>query len=334
MKLFKKILLNVSLIRSNLSISIKTVDDLIRCISLASLLELSGWPKPGNVHRTKDFENTRFEHFLAGIVAIQPIFKKFCEKVFQLTRKNETDYEKIELGQFFKDAAEEMMKWQSGGNVLLGHILILAPLASATAICLKLNKMDIKEWKNNLSKVIENTSVNDTVKLYEAIRLCNPGGLGTVEKYDLNDENSIEEITRDNIKLKRIFELSKERDLIGFEYANCFTSILNEGLPFFFDVYNRFGDINIATVNTYLKLLSLHPDTLVIRKSGFSSAENISKKASEILNNGGISTDKGLMLALELDDELQKKKGKLNPGTTADLISGIIFCALVFGLRI
>ncbi len=55
--------------------------------------------------------------------------------------------------------------------------------------------------------------------------------------------------------------------------------------------------------------------------------------ATTILQYGGISSKKGLSLTIELDNELQAKKGKLNPGTTADLISGVIFCALLFGLR-
>jgi triphosphoribosyl-dephospho-CoA synthetase len=72
----------VSLKDLNLSLSIQSIDDLLRCINLASLLEVAGWPKPGNVHRTKDFENTRFEHFLIGITAIQPNIRKFCEKIY------------------------------------------------------------------------------------------------------------------------------------------------------------------------------------------------------------------------------------------------------------
>ncbi|KKL06222.1 hypothetical protein LCGC14_2598210, partial [marine sediment metagenome] len=59
----------------------------------------------------------------------------------------------------------------------------------------------------------------------------------------------------------------------------------------------------------------------------------ISNLASEILQYGGISSEKGLKLTKILDKELQEKKGKLNPGTTADLISGVIFCALIFGLK-
>ena len=56
------------------------------------MLELSGWPIVGNVHRTKDFEHTRFEHFLAGIVAIQPNFREFCEKIFEANTFCENDH--------------------------------------------------------------------------------------------------------------------------------------------------------------------------------------------------------------------------------------------------
>ena len=127
----------MSLEETNFNISVKSLDDLLRCLSLASLLEVAGWPKPGNVHRTQNFKKTRFEHFMAGIVAIQPNFRVFCETNLQKSFENEDDYKNIELGQFFKKAAEEMIRWQDGGNVLLGHILILAPLAVAAIICMK-----------------------------------------------------------------------------------------------------------------------------------------------------------------------------------------------------
>jgi triphosphoribosyl-dephospho-CoA synthase len=323
----------VLLERTDFQILIKSIDDVVRCLSLASLLELAGWPKVGNIHRTKDFENTRFEHFLAGISALQPNFREFCVRIHHIPFKNEKDYEKVELGQFFKEAAKEMIKWQSGGNVLLGHILILAPLAAASVICLKTKRYHINDLKDNLNKVIEKASVNDTLNMYEAIRICNPGGLGVIEKYDINNDNSFNDIITDNINLRKIFELSKDKDLISLEYTNGFTNILDKGLPYFLDAFNQYNDINIATVNTFLKLLSLHPDTLVIRKSGADVALNISKMASNILEKGGISTDKGLRMTLKLDNRLQEKKGKLNPGTTADLISGVIFSALIFGLR-
>jgi triphosphoribosyl-dephospho-CoA synthase len=138
---------------------------------------------------------------------------------------------------------------------------------------------------------------------------------------------------QDGITLKKIFELSKNYDLISNEYSSGFTIILKEGLPYFIDTFKNFKDINIAIVNTYLKLLSNHLDTLIIRKASKKDALVVSKAASDILSHGGISTEKGLNLTISFDKDLQKENGKLNPGTTADLVAGIIFCALIFGLK-
>jgi triphosphoribosyl-dephospho-CoA synthase len=240
----------------------------------------------------------------------------------------------VELGLFFKEAVKEMIKWQKGGNVLLGHILILGPLAATTCICLSEDKTNYFDFDFYLNKIIEDSTISDTINLYEAIRSCNPGGLGKIDKYDINNNNALNEIKKDKINLKKIFEFSKDYDLISNEYASGFNIILKEGLPYYLEVFNQHHDINIATVNTYLKLLSQHPDTLVIRKSGLDSALKISNTALRILQKGGISQREGLELTHKLDEELQKGKGKMNPGTTADIIAGIIFCALIFGLRI
>ena len=324
----------MSVRKPNFSLSIKSIEDVTRCINLASLLELSGWPKPGNVHRTQDFKNTRFEHFLAGITAIQPSFKSLCEKVYQSSYNKDNDYESIGLGLFYVNATKEMIKWQSGGNVLLGHILIVSPLAVAAIICLKNNTFNYNDFRYYLKKVIDESTVEDTLNLYRAIKTCNPGGLGKVEKYDITNEDSIREILVDNINLKKIFEFSKEYDLISSEYSTGFNIILTEGLPYFFEKLNQFNDPNITIVNTYLKILSDHPDTLIIRKSGIDAASYVSETAKSILQFGGISSEEGLELTIKLDKELQRKDGSLNPGTTADLLAGTIFCALIFGFKL
>ena len=314
-------------------ISVKSLDDILRCINLASLLELSGWPQPGNVHRLKDYKSTRFEHFLAGISAIQPNFRSFCERIYEDLENNEGDYGFIKLGQFFESASYQMMQWQQGGNVLLGHLLILAPLAATGIICFKQKLLTISNFNEILKKIINDTTVNDTVSLYKAIKFCNPGGLGKIDNYDLNDDNSMNEIKNDKITLKMIFELSKSYDMISREYSTNFSIILKEGLPYFFITYETYKDINIATVNTFLKVLSNYPDTLIIRKSGLTKAKNVSEAAKRVLKLGGIATKNGLKSVMKLDKKLHLKNGLLNPGTTADIIAGIIFCALLFGLR-
>ena len=318
---------------SSIEIAIKSLDDLLRCINLSSLLELSGWPKPGNVHRTKNFKSTSYEHFLAGISAIQPNLRVLCEKVYTSIDNAEQSFSNIELGVFFKEAVIEMMKRQTGGNVILGHILILAPLSSAASICIKLKKRRFIDFELILNKIIEDATINDTLHLYEAIKLSNPGGLGQIDKYDVNNPSAKKEIIRDEINLKEIFKKSQDYDLISREYATGFKIVLKEGLPYFLDSFKDNRNINKTIVNTFLKLLSSHLDTLIIRKVGKLEAMEVSEMASKIISQGGISTKKGLKSIIKFDKKLQKRNGKLNPGTTADLLAGVIFCALLFGLN-
>ena len=321
-------------INKDTSIAIKTINDVVRCITLSSLLEISGWPKPGNIHRTRDYSNTKFEHFLAAIASIQPNFYKFCQRIKNYSKNNQNDFSYVNLGSLFKEATEKMIEWQHGGNVILGHILVLTPLAATAVICLILNKLCLYDFKSILKKVIEDTTVQDTIFLYESIRISNAGGLGKVERYDINDENAFNEIKDDQITLKKIFEYSQNIDSISKEYSTGFKIILDEGLPYYIDIFNKTNNINIATVNTFLKILSKYPDTLIIKKSGLESAKLISKKAKKIINIGGMITEKGKKEIENLDNELYKENGKFNPGTTADLIAGIIFCSLIFGLKI
>ena len=198
-------------------LKIDSIEDILRCVNLASLLELSGHPKPGNVHRSKDFNDTRYEHFLAGIAAIQPNFKEYCERIFHDPNIIDGKYCNIQMGLFFSNAAEQMMKWQKGGNVLLGHILILGPLLAAATISLRRKKFSFEFFTMTIKKIIEDSAIEDTIYLYQAIRKCNPGGLGEVNKYDLNDDNSISDIRNDRMNLKKIFDFSKDNDLISLE---------------------------------------------------------------------------------------------------------------------
>ena len=72
---------------------------------------------------------------------------------------------------------------------------------------------------------------------------------------------------------------------------------------------------------------------MIIKKSNYNNANLVSIKAKEILDYDGLMSSKGKQLIENLDDYLYKENGKLNPGTTADLIVGVLFCALIFGLR-
>lgn len=316
-----------------LNLSISYVDDILTCVNLASLLEVAAWPKPGNVHRTINFEKTRFEHFLAGICAIQTSFKNFVYRVSEEYKTNLHDFSFVKLGNFFLDAVKRMIDWQRGGNVLLGHILILGILSATATICIKQDALSFNDFKQNLVKIIKESTPTDSINLYKAIRYCNPGGMGQVQRYDLYNDNSLQDLKSDNINLEKIFQLSQDYDLISSEYANGFPIILSEGFTYYMDVFNKTKDINIASVHTFLKILANHPDTLICRKSGLSAAKMVSLTAKEILDEKGLLTPKGREMIKKFDIFLQSKKGKFNPGTSADLLTGVIFISLIFGIK-
>ena len=106
-------------------------------------------------------------------------------------------------------------------------------------------------------------------------------------------------------------------------------------------------DINIATVQTFLKILSKVPDTFIARKIGTKQISDIkeavkqgrqeskwiSKKAGQILDLGGLTTKEGTTALWALDEEMQKLGRDFNPGTTADLTASSLMIALLCGLK-
>lgn len=318
---------------TNLKLYICSIDDILTCVNLASLLEFSAWPKPGNVHRTKDFKSTRYEHFLAGASAIVPAFKTLCDRIYYDFDEKAESYDFVGLGDFYLDAANRMINWQKGGNVILGHILVLGALAASATLTFLKRQHNFESFRSNLIQTVKDSKYDDTIKLYKAIRFINPSWTGKVVEYDINDENSFNKIESNNVNLETIFQLFQDIDMIAFEYANGFPIILNEGVPYFLDLYRKCNDINIAIVNTFLKILADHPDTLIIRKSGLDAAKTVSERAKTILDEGGLLTSMGKQMVFNFDEDLQSKKGKLNPGTTADLLAGVIFVALIFGIK-
>ena len=55
---------------------------------IASALEVSGYPKPGNVHRTRDFEDMEFEDFVISGIVIGDTIEKATSKVDKNSLQN------------------------------------------------------------------------------------------------------------------------------------------------------------------------------------------------------------------------------------------------------
>ena len=81
----------------------------------------------------------------------------------------------------------------------------------------------------------------------------------------------------------------------------------------------------------FLQIMARVPDSLIFRKNSQECAEQIRLEAEKIVELGGILTEAGKNQISDFNDRLLAKKGKLNPGTTADLTACAIFLGMCFG---
>jgi len=300
------------------------------CIQLATLLEVSAYPKPGNVHRTADFDDTRYEHFLASSVAIGPILRIASHRG-TLASSGEISFCQIGIGRLINRAVSAMLSCQRGGNTILGTILLLIPVSAASGYVWSQPSPSVDRLRKAIAEVIHSTTPEDAIHVYDAIRTSGAGGLGSVEKFDVTKENSREEILRSGISLMEIFKMSSEYDSISSEYAHDFKVTFEIGYPYFAKEVSEGSDCNTATVHTFLRILSLVPDTLVARRAGKPMAKELSDSAEQILSIGGLRSAAGKKKLKNLDMRLRSGSFKLNPGTTADLTASSLAIAVLDG---
>jgi len=302
------------------------------CLQLAVLLEVSAYPKPGNVHRTADFEETRYEHFLASAVALGPHFRCAAKRGV-LVHHGKVSLDRVGIGKIIKQAVAGVSSWQHGGNTVLGSIILLVPVAVAAGITLAEGRFSILRLRRNIKSVVESTKPEDALKLYEAISIAQPGGLGKAPKLDVTDTTSRKKILEDKVSLYEVFKISAPWDSISSEWVNDYDITFNIGYPFFIQQLEETNDINKATVHTFLKILSEVPDTLIARKAGMPAAKEVSTQAKIVLKEGVLTTPKGRELLQKFDAKLREPAHQLNPGTTADITSAVLALAILNGYR-
>jgi triphosphoribosyl-dephospho-CoA synthase len=199
-------------------------------------------------------------------------------------------------------------------NTNLGIIIILAPLAKAAGMG------GGKGLQARVKQVLKELTIDDARLAYEAIRLANPGGMGQADKGDIKEQEVA-------LTLAQAMSLSRDRDALAREYSTGYAITFDLGLPALETALAKKASLSQAIVQTFLSVLSRVPDTLIARKSGLERAETISSMAGQVLDNGGVFTNKeGIQ---KFDNYLRDPGHRLNPGTTADLVAGILFAHLI-----
>jgi triphosphoribosyl-dephospho-CoA synthase len=252
--------------------------------------------KAGNVHPAADFADVTFMDFLLSAAAIRPAF------TFPLHSG---------VGFLVRRAVEETRR-VAPTNTNLGIVLLLAPLARAYWAG--------PELRPSLLTVLSDLATDDAREVFQAIRLANPGGMGDAPEQDVRDEPTV--------TLLEAMKLAADRDMVARQYANGFADVFDFGVPAFLAGFERFGCVEAAIIDSQLRWLAEYPDSLIVRKNGAAVAADVQQRAAEVLKLGGIATPAGRRAGVALDKHLRSDGNKLNPGTTADLITACLFVAL------
>ncbi|MGB9683920.1 MAG: triphosphoribosyl-dephospho-CoA synthase [Candidatus Bathyarchaeales archaeon] len=303
-----------------------------QCLELAILLEVSA-DKPGNVNLVVGFEGTNSMHFLASAVAAAPNFRLAAERGIAVS-KGEIGVEEAGVGKIIRDCVAEVSAWQSGGNTLLGTVMLFVPLAVAAGMTpAEKGVFEISCLRRNLKRVVEATTPEDAVAVYEAVKIAKPSGLGKAPDLDVNDPNSVKRIIEERVSLYQVFQIASAYDMVCSEWVNDFPVTFDFAYPTLTRRLKEDGDLNTAIIHTFLGVLAKHPDTFIARKVGIEKARTVSAMAEEILKNGGLKTAVGKAKLHEFDAVLRRDGNHLNPGTTADIIAAALALTILGGYR-
>jgi len=265
-----------------------------QCASLACLLEATA-PKPGNVHRGADFEDLGFNDFVVSAVAIGPAMESAQRRGvgFAVQQAIRATHSLVPT------------------NTNLGCILLIAPLA---AVPLE------QPLDQGIGAVLASLTPSDAERIYEAIRIAAPGGLGQVDEMDIGDMPP-----RDLIQAMRH---AAGRDLVARQYTNEFRDVLTRVVPWLVQGQAAGWSLTTAIVHTQLRLMADFPDSLIERKCGVQIAHAAADRAKHVLASGEPSDPAYEQALSDLDFWLRSDGHRRNPGTSADLIAAGLFAAL------
>jgi triphosphoribosyl-dephospho-CoA synthase len=265
---------------------------------LACVLEASA-EKPGNITPGHDFPDTSYEDMLRSAIALGP----------ELGRAAERGVGETVL------AAMRATGRVAGANTNLGIVLLLAPLARAALLGGTLREC--------VEDVLGALTLEDAHAAYEAIRTAGAGGLEEAVEHDVR--------TAPTVGLRDAMAAAADRDSVAAEYATGYAVTFDVGLPALIRALDDGLGPRAATVELDLELLAKVPDTLIARKRGRRAAERVSAGAASVLAAGGVRSDAGRAALQAFDASLRRDGNALNPGTTADLVTAVLFVALLEG---
>ena len=302
-----------------------------KCLETAILFEVSA-NKPGNVNFVVGFEGTRVEHFLASAVAAAPSFEEAARRGIAVA-DDRLRLSDVGMGKLMKDCVADINAWQKGGNTLLGTVILFMPIAVAAGMTsLKNNAFNLSSLRRSIKKVVESTTPQDAVNLYDAIEIAKPSGLNGAPDLDVKANDSKIRLIKENVSLFEVFKIAASYDDVCFEWVNNFPITFDLAYPFMMKELKT-KRLKTAIVHTFLKVLAERPDTFISRKIGQVKAQEVSSGARKVLELGGVETPEGKESVILFDQKLRNSGNDYNPGTTADITAATLALLTLSGYR-
>jgi len=272
---------------------------------------LEAWArKPGNVHPGQAFEDTSFDDFLRSAGAAAGPLSHAGGRP---------------LGETILEAVQATRS-RAKPNTNLGIILLLAPLCAAPPSLLRSaltveGRVRLREW---LREALASLTVRDAELAYEAIRIANPGGLGSQAEGDVRRAPAG--------TLLEMMQLARGRDLVALEYSNAFQQVVDEGLPAFKAAMRAGMGLEGAIIRLHLELLARYGDSLIARKCGVEASQEAARRSRHVLDSGWPHAPGSGPEFEELDRWLRADGNRRNPGACADLVAAVLFLAAASGI--
>jgi triphosphoribosyl-dephospho-CoA synthase len=278
-----------------------------------SILAEASSIKAGNVHPHASFPDMQFRDFQIASVAIGQAFDRVIPKG--------------RLGDLVLEATRAMVQSVSV-NTSLGTILLLAPLALGTSSPVGLpgehSSRDRRDswpdegFREMVLGIVRQSTPEDSGKIYEAIRLANPGGLGRSQEHDVGSSAPV--------SIDEAMRYAASWDDVALQYTNGFQQVI-QSTHRLLELYREHEHRTEAISHLQVEILASRPDSLILRKHGEQVGIEVQQQATRVLQSGPYGTVAYQTAWDRFDEYLRQQGQRRNPGTTADLIAAAIFLA-------
>ena len=199
----------------------------------------------------------------------------------------------------------EATRAATGCNTNLGIVLLCAPLAQAA-----LDDGPVRPLRARLDRVLEEATVDDTERVFAAIRLAEPAGLGESGRHDVRSPASA--------RLLAVMREAEDRDRVARQYARGFEDIFDFGLAALARSRIRWPGPR-AVVALYLAFLARFKDSHIQRKLGSVAARRVRLEALRLVERLDASESSEMDSEVLASFDRSLKSRRINPGTSADL---------------